>query len=65
MHKRGYRADNHPAPIKETMAAAMLLKLGYKGDVALYDPMCGSGTIAIEAASMALGKAALIHRKKG
>jgi putative N6-adenine-specific DNA methylase len=47
------------------MAAAMLLKLGYKGDVALYDPMCGSGTLAIEAASMALGKAALIHRKKG
>ena len=65
MHKRGYRSDRHPAPIKETMAAAMLLKLGYEGDVPLYDPMCGSGTIAIEAASMALGKAALIHRKKG
>jgi putative N6-adenine-specific DNA methylase len=65
MHKRGYRADNHPAPIKETMAAAMLLKLGYTGDTPIYDPMCGSGTIAIEAASMALGKAALIHRKKG
>jgi len=65
MHKRGYRSDKHPAPIKETMAAAMLLKLGYKGDVPLYDPMCGSGTVAIEAASMALGKAALIHRKKG
>jgi putative N6-adenine-specific DNA methylase len=65
MHKRGYRSDKHPAPIKETMAAAMLLKLGYTGDVPLYDPMCGSGTIAIEAASMALGKAALIHRKKG
>ncbi len=65
MHKRGYRSDKHPAPIKETMAAAMLLKLGYKGDVALYDPMCGSGTIVIEAASMALGKATLIHRKKG
>jgi putative N6-adenine-specific DNA methylase len=65
MHKRGYRSDRHPAPIKETMAAAMLLKLGYKGDVALYDPMCGSGTVVIEAASMALGKSALIHRKKG
>jgi putative N6-adenine-specific DNA methylase len=65
MHKRGYRSDRHPAPIKETMAAAMLLKLGYKGDVALYDPMCGSGTVVIEAASMALGKASLIHRKKG
>jgi len=65
MHKRGYRSDRHPAPIKETMAAAMLLKLGYHGEVPLFDPMCGSGTVAIEAASMALGKAALIHRKKG
>jgi putative N6-adenine-specific DNA methylase len=65
MHKRGYRSDRHPAPIKETMASAMLLKIGYDGSVSLYDPMCGSGTIAIEAASMALGKAALIHRKKG
>ena len=65
MHKRGYRSDKHPAPLKETMAASLLMKLDYKGDVALYDPMCGSGTLAIEAASMALGKAALIHRKKG
>lgn len=65
MHKRGYRSDRHPAPIKETMAAALLLKVGYDGSTPLYDPMCGSGTIAIEAASMALGKAALIHRKKG
>ena len=65
MHKRGYRSDRHPAPIKETMAAALLMKIGYDGSTPLYDPMCGSGTIAIEAASMALGKAALIHRKKG
>jgi putative N6-adenine-specific DNA methylase len=65
MHKRGYRSDRHPAPIKETMAAALLMKIGYDGSAPLYDPMCGSGTIAIEAASMALGKAALIHRKKG
>jgi len=65
MHKRGYRSDRHPAPIKETMAAALLMKVGYDGSTPLYDPMCGSGTIAIEAASMALGKAALIHRKKG
>lgn len=65
MHKRGYRSDRHPAPIKETMASAMLLKLGYDGSVPLYDPMCGSGTIVIEAASMAMGKSALIHRKKG
>lgn len=65
MHKRGYRSDRHPAPIKETMAASLLMKVGYDGTIPLYDPMCGSGTIAIEAASMALGKAALIHRKKG
>ncbi len=64
MHKRGYRSDRHPAPIKETLAAAILKMLDYKGDVPLYDPMCGSGTIAIEGASMALNKAALIHRKK-
>lgn len=64
MHKRGYRSDRHPAPIKETLAAAILKMLDYKGDVPLYDPMCGSGTIVIEGASMALNKAALIHRKK-
>ena len=65
MHKRGYRSDRHPAPIKETLASAILMKIGYNGDVPLFDPMCGSGTIAIEAASISLGKAALIHRKKG
>jgi putative N6-adenine-specific DNA methylase len=65
LHKRGYRSDKHPAPIKETMASAMLMKLDYGGDVPLYDPMCGSGTITIEAASIALKKSALIHRKKG
>ncbi len=65
LHKRGYRTDGHPAPIKETLAAAILKLLKYDGTVDLYDPMCGSGTIVIEGASMALGKAALIHRKKG
>lgn len=65
MHKRGYRSDRHPAPIKETLAAALLKMLNYTGDKPLFDPMCGSGTIVIEGASMALNKAALIHRKKG
>lgn len=65
MHKRGYRSDGHPAPIKETLAAAILMKLGFDGSKPLYDPMCGSGTIAIEGCSMAMNKAALIHRKKG
>jgi putative N6-adenine-specific DNA methylase len=65
MHKRGYRSDKHPAPIKETLAASMLKLLNYDGSKPLYDPMCGSGTIVIEGVSMAMNKAALIHRKKG
>jgi putative N6-adenine-specific DNA methylase len=65
LHKRGYRSDKHPAPIKETLASAILKLLKYDGSTALYDPMCGSGTIAIEACSIALNKAALIHRKRG
>lgn len=65
LHKRGYRLDGHPAPVKETMAASLLKMAGYDGKTAFFDPMCGSGTIAIEAAMMALNKSPLIHRKKG
>ncbi|MES2745377.1 MAG: THUMP domain-containing protein, partial [Bdellovibrionota bacterium] len=65
MHKRGYRMENHPAPVKENMAAALLILAGYDGTQPFYDPMCGSGTIAIEASFMSLNKAALIHRRKG
>lgn len=65
MHKRGYRMENHPAPVKETMAATLLILAGYDGTQNFYDPMCGSGTIPIEASFMALNKGALIHRKKG
>lgn len=64
MHKRGYKLKDHPAPIKETLAASVLKLAGYDGSQVLLDPMCGSGTIAIEAAGIALGKAPLIHRKK-
>ncbi len=66
LHKRGYRSvEGHPAPLKETLAASILRFAGYTGEQPLYDPMCGSGTIAIEAAYISLGKAPLIHRKKG
>jgi putative N6-adenine-specific DNA methylase len=65
MHKRGYRGEGHPAPIKENLAAGLLRLAGYDGTQNLYDPMCGSGTIVIEGAFMALEKAPLIHRKKG
>jgi putative N6-adenine-specific DNA methylase len=65
LHKRGYREQGHPAPLKETLAAAILIMAGYDGSQAFLDPMCGSGTLAIEAAMMAVRKAPRIHRKKG
>ena len=65
LHKRGYREQGHPAPLKETLAAAILIMAGYDGTQPFLDPMCGSGTLAIEAAMMAVRKAPQIHRKKG
>jgi putative N6-adenine-specific DNA methylase len=65
LHKRGYREPGHPAPLKETLAAAILVMAGYDGTQPFMDPMCGSGTLAIEAAMMAVHKAPRIHRKKG
>ena len=64
MHKRGYRVASaaHPAPLKETLAASILLKIGYRGQKPLLDVMCGSGTIAIEAAMIALNQAPLWSR---
>jgi len=51
---RTYRKIPHTAPLQETLAAALLLASGYKGTVSLVNPMCGSGTLAIEAALIAL-----------
>ena len=65
LHKRGYREQGHPAPLKETLAASILLMAGYDGTLPFLDPMCGSGTLAIEAAMIAIRKAPQIHRKKG
>ena len=65
LHKRGYREPGHPAPLKETLAATILILAGYDGSQAFLDPMCGSGTLAIEAAMIAVRKAPQIHRKKG
>jgi putative N6-adenine-specific DNA methylase len=65
LHKRGYRQTEHEAPIKETLAHAILRMAGYTGEEPLLDPMCGSGTIPIEASFIALHKSPLIHRKKG
>ncbi|PJB54180.1 MAG: hypothetical protein CO099_03040 [Bdellovibrio sp. CG_4_9_14_3_um_filter_39_7] len=64
LHKRGWRTNGHPAVLKETLASSILMLSGYTGQEVLLDPMCGSGTIVIEAAYMALNKAPLIHRGK-
>ena len=67
LFKRGWREDVGDAPLKETLAAAMIAASGWdvlaKQGVALYDPCCGSGTIAIEAAQIACNIAPGISRK--
>jgi putative N6-adenine-specific DNA methylase len=55
LHRRGYRLATAKAPMRETLAAACLLALSYDGSAPLLDPMCGSGTIAIEGALIAAG----------
>jgi len=64
LHKRGYRPLMHEAPIKETLAAGMVSAAQYRffGEEALVDPFCGSGTIVIEAALMALNIAPGLNR---
>ncbi|MEO8578798.1 MAG: class I SAM-dependent RNA methyltransferase [Gemmatimonadales bacterium] len=57
LHKRGYRQETGKAPLRETLAAAMVLASGWKRGDPLLDPMCGSGTIPIEAALIARGAA--------
>jgi len=49
LHKRGYRMQSVPAPMQETLAAAIIRLSGWKGDEPLWDPMCGSGTLLCEA----------------
>ena len=53
LHMRGYRGEAGKAPLRETLAAALLLGAGWTGETPLLDPMCGSGTIAIEGAMIA------------
>lgn len=62
LHKRGYRVGQTEAPLSEVLAAGMILKSGWKGETAFIDPMCGSGTILIEAAMIAMGIPPGIHR---
>jgi putative N6-adenine-specific DNA methylase len=58
LHRRGYRAAMGLAPLKENLAAGLIALTGWDGSVPLADPLCGSGTLLIEAAAMALGRAA-------
>lgn len=53
LHRRGYRSKGIVAPLKENVAAGILIRAGYSGDEALLDPMCGSGTLLIEGALIA------------
>ncbi|MFT7900341.1 class I SAM-dependent RNA methyltransferase [Tenacibaculum ascidiaceicola] len=63
LHKRGYRSATNIAPINEVLAAGLILLSGYKGEENFIDPMCGSGTILIEAAMIANQIPANINRK--
>jgi putative N6-adenine-specific DNA methylase len=62
LHKRGYRPAQVQAPLRETLAAALVDIAGYRGRGDFCDPFCGSGTIAIEAALAAKGRAPGINR---
>jgi putative N6-adenine-specific DNA methylase len=64
LNRRGYREQGHKAPLNEALAAGMVLKSGWDGQSPLLDPMCGSGTILIEAALYALNVPPQILRKE-
>ncbi len=68
LHRRGYRADTGPAPLKENLAAALLLAMGWPARAAagepFLDPMCGSGTLVIEAAMIAGDRAPGLLRQR-
>lgn len=64
LHRRGYRSGNFEAPLNEVLAAGMVLSTGWKGDTPFLDPMCGSGTLAIEASLIAAGIPPGIFRKQ-
>jgi putative N6-adenine-specific DNA methylase len=63
LFKRGYRIKTTVAPLKETLAAAMLMAANYTGEEPLADPMCGSGTLVIEGAWMAMRRAPGLKRR--
>lgn len=64
LHRRGYRQEQVEAPLNEVLAAGMILMTGWKGETDFIDPMCGSGTLLIEAALIAQNMAPGVFRKE-
>lgn len=64
LDRRGYRLDRNKAPLRENMAAALVAFSGWSGETPLFDPMCGSGTIVIEAALKAANAAPGLLRER-
>lgn len=63
LHKRGYRVAQNEAPLNEVLAAGMILKTGWRGESNFIDPMCGSGTLLVEAALIACNIAPGVYRQ--
>ncbi len=64
LHRRGYRQESVDAPLNEVLAAGMILMTGWQGDTDFIDPMCGSGTLLVEAALIARNMAPGLFRKE-
>lgn len=64
LHRRGYRQESVEAPLNEVLAAGMILMTGWKGETDFIDPMCGSGTLLVEAALIAHNMAPGLFRKE-
>ncbi len=64
LHRRGYRQESVEAPLNEVLAAGMILMTGWKGETDFIDPMCGSGTLLIEAALIARNISPGVFRKE-
>ena len=64
LHRRGYRQESVEAPLNEVLAAGMILMTGWRGETDFIDPMCGSGTLLVEAALIARNMAPGLFRKE-
>ena len=64
LHRRGYRQESVEAPLNEVLAAGMIMMTGWQGDTDFIDPMCGSGTLLVEAALIARNMAPGLFRKE-